>query len=204
MLPKTLDNVTITSTGMVEVFGTLSKTLDNVFVGIFGQIVFIFPDISPNYVCTDIPMFSNLKVSFNEKTGIEQRLALNENVRWKFKIHYTVLSNQNKETLQQFFIARKGSYGAFTWYHFQPSQVVLDGINYTCIKTHISSTDNKPITGASWSLNWEQAGFNGIEWENNHFYKYDFNVRFKEDIGNFGAFNQNLWNYNNIELIECN
>ena len=163
----------------------------------------VFPDISPNYTFEESLQFSTTIIGYGELN--EQRISGSSTPKSEFKLTWTTLSNQDKETLQQFFLDRKGSYELFTFNHILPSQVIgSNGANYTCIKTHISSTDNKPITGASWSLNWEQAGFNGIEWENNHFYKYDFNVRFKEDIGNFGAFNQNLWNYNNIELIECN
>lgn len=39
-----------------------------------------------------------------------------------------------------------------------------DSNNYTCIATHTSSTDNKPITGGSYASYWVAGGENGAVW----------------------------------------
>lgn len=39
-----------------------------------------------------------------------------------------------------------------------------DALNYRCIRSHLSATDNKPITGANYLLYWEQAGASGSAW----------------------------------------
>ena len=37
-------------------------------------------------------------------------------------------------------------------------------MNYRCIASHTSSTDDKPITGANYDLYWQQGGDQGIAW----------------------------------------
>jgi Tfp pilus tip-associated adhesin PilY1 len=46
------------------------------------------------------------------------------------------------------------------------TDVVLgtNGLNYTCIKDHIGATENRPITGASWTTYWAQQGTGGTTW----------------------------------------
>lgn len=39
-----------------------------------------------------------------------------------------------------------------------------DALNYTCIKSHISATTNKPVTGADWASYWVQKGTGGVAW----------------------------------------
>lgn len=48
----------------------------------------------------------------------------------------------------------------------QPDSEVLgtDGLNYVCIQTHTSATENKPVTGANYADFWFQAGESGIAW----------------------------------------
>jgi len=46
-----------------------------------------------------------------------------------------------------------------------PDEVIgTDGLNYRCIASHTSSTDDKPITGANYDLYWQQGGDQGIAW----------------------------------------
>lgn len=163
----------------------------------------IFPDISLNYNLIEIPMFSTLLVTFSN-SRIEQRKALQNGVRWGFKCSWTALSIQEKETIQQFFLARKGNFESFFFYHPQPSQVIgTDGLNYTCKLTNLASLDNKPITGASYADCWQQEGNNGVIWNIGNIYRYGFIVRFKEGISTYVAFNFNLWENNEVELLEC-
>ena len=39
-----------------------------------------------------------------------------------------------------------------------------DGLNYRCIRNHVASSENQPITGASYPLYWEQGGTAGVAW----------------------------------------
>lgn len=48
---------------------------------------------------------------------------------------------------------------------FASSEVTgSDGLIYTCIRSHVPSVLNKPITGAEWQLYWEQKGTTGGAW----------------------------------------
>ena len=49
---------------------------------------------------------------------------------------------------------------------FSASSVILgsDALNYTCIKSHTSANDNKPITGVDWTTYWKQTGSGGGAW----------------------------------------
>ena len=47
-----------------------------------------------------------------------------------------------------------------------PDEVIgTDNLNYRCIASHTSSSDNKPITGANYDLYWQQGGDQGKTWE---------------------------------------
>ena len=39
-----------------------------------------------------------------------------------------------------------------------------DALNYSCVKGHTSSSETRPITGASYSLFWKQTGSSGSTW----------------------------------------
>lgn len=39
-----------------------------------------------------------------------------------------------------------------------------DSLNYTCKRSHTSAADNRPITGAKWTLYWVQEGTGGSGW----------------------------------------
>jgi hypothetical protein len=46
-----------------------------------------------------------------------------------------------------------------------------DGAEYTCIKNHIASTVNKPVTGANWSTYWENTGESSlVGWYEGRYY----------------------------------
>lgn len=162
-----------------------------------------FPSVSPSLSFFEIPEFSTHIISYGNK--IEQRIQGNSAERWRFKLWWRVLSEQDKQTLQQFFLARKGAFEAFTFNHPNPSQVIgTNSQNYTCIKTHTADSTNRPITGASYTTYWTQSGNRGITWVSGDKYKYEFLVRFKEDASNFEYFVYKLWRLNEIELIEVN
>ncbi len=44
------------------------------------------------------------------------------------------------------------------------SEVVVDGVNYSCIAPHVSADINKPGSGASWQTYWLPQGYKGIDW----------------------------------------
>jgi hypothetical protein len=49
---------------------------------------------------------------------------------------------------------------------FSAASVVAgtDGNDYTCIRSHTSSSDSTPVTGANWSTYWKQTGTGGGVW----------------------------------------
>ncbi len=160
-----------------------------------------FPSINPWYSLFESPVFATRVIEYGNK--IEQRIQTNSNEQWRFQLQWDILSEADKQTLQQFYLNRKGKFEAFTWNHPEPSQVKgTDGLNYTCKKTHIATNDNKPITGGSYATYWTKAGNRGITWASGSKYKYDFLCRFNDDAVNYEYFNFKLWKWNKVELIE--
>ncbi len=168
-----------------------------------------FPTIRSSYGLIEIPTFSTLVIGYG--SAIEQRISLDSVETWHFRAQWRTLTEANKDTIQQFFIARKGSFEAFTWIHPRPSQIIGSGTsgNYTCKKTHTATTSNYPITGTGgtsgtdgWTTFWTASGTSGLVWVSGNRYKYDFLVRFREDMSEFEAFTYNLWSQNVVEFIE--
>lgn len=160
-----------------------------------------FPSVSPSLSFFETTEFATQVIGYKNK--VEQRIQLNSGERWRFRLQWRTLSEQDKQTIQQFFLARRGRFESFTFNHPNPSQVIgSDSLNYTCIKTHTAASTNKPVTGASYATYWAQSGNRGITWASGDKYKYEFIVRFKEDANNFEYFVYRLWRCNEIELIE--
>lgn len=161
----------------------------------------IFPDITPSPVLIEKPIFDTIIINYGNK--VEQRISQSVSERWEYIVRYNSLSDTDKETIQDFFIARKGSYESFTFNHPRPSQVIgTDAQNWTCILTHDSTADNRPVTGADYATNWELGGDRGLLWVLGRKYKKEFTVRFKEDAANFSYFQYMLWEYGKVELVQ--
>lgn len=160
-----------------------------------------FPSISPSYNFIEIPIFRTNIIEYGNK--IEQRVSMDAGVRWKFTLHWPTLSDTNKNTIQQFFIARKGRYESFVLNHPRPSQVIgTDSLNYTCKKTHVATSDTLPTTGGDYATYWTQTGDRGIVHAVDDRYLYEFLVRFEGDTANFDYFTWLLWRYNSVKVIE--
>ena len=174
----------------------------NLYSVITGTSIPQFPDLPPpNYSLLEMPSFDTTILPYGNR--VEQRINKQGKPRWTFNLTWDSLSNKDKNTLEQFYIARKGAYEKFVWNHPAPSEVIgTDGFNYSCILSHKADNSNKPITGANYDLYWKKNGIDGILWALDSIYKRNFMVRFKIDSNNFIYFEYNLWQFNNIELIE--
>lgn len=160
-----------------------------------------FPDIVPGPGLIEIPRFDNTIIKYSNK--VEQRISKSNAEEWKFILKYPSLTNSDKNTIQQFFLAKKGNYESFTFNHPLPSETIgTDGLNYRCILTHTAAADNRPITGASWETYWELGGSQGILWTAGDKYKKNFTVRFEQPLLNFEYFHYLLWRCNTVELLE--
>jgi hypothetical protein len=71
-----------------------------------------FPSISPNFSLVRIPAFRTAVISYGG--AVEQRIALDPSPRWSLKLKYPSLSKTDADTIVNFFIARLGSFEAFT------------------------------------------------------------------------------------------
>lgn len=160
-----------------------------------------FPAIMPSPELTELPSFDNVIINYGNK--VEQRISKSVSPRWEFTIQYRTLSDTNKEIIQDFFIARKGNFESFILNHPRPSQVIgTNGSNYTAKITHLSDSNNRPITGVNWSDHWELGGERGILWVTGRTYKKEYIVRFKQSQTNFEYFTWMLWRYSSVEFIE--
>jgi phage-related protein len=83
-----------------------------------------FPSINPSYSVIEIPTFNTTIITYQRK--VEQRIANFDSPQYRFKLHWKALSDADKTTLQDFFIARLGAYESFTWTHVKTS------VAYTC------------------------------------------------------------------------
>ena len=67
----------------------------------------IFPAISPSYTLEEINQFRTNIIKYGNLK--EQRISLDANNRYSFRLTWSSLSIKEKEILQQFFIDRKGA-----------------------------------------------------------------------------------------------
>lgn len=74
-----------------------------------------FPSILPSYNIIEIPIFSTTIIKYVGKK--EQRISNWGTCQMHFKLQWKLLSDTDKTTLQNFFIARKGAFESFTWVH---------------------------------------------------------------------------------------
>lgn len=71
-----------------------------------------------------IPMFSTLVINYGNK--VEQRLALDSSVRYKFEVTWeSKLTEAEVNAIKDFYVARKGSFEAFYWVNPE------DNVTYT-------------------------------------------------------------------------
>lgn len=72
-----------------------------------------FPEINPSFSVRESISYNTYVINYGNK--IEQRIAINSLGQITYAVHWRVLTPTNKQTIQDFFIARKGSFEAFTW-----------------------------------------------------------------------------------------
>ena len=67
-----------------------------------GAVVRSFPSINPHYSMLKIPSFNNHTVNYGN--SIEQRIAFNSAVQYRFKMQWKILSQVNANIIMDFFI----------------------------------------------------------------------------------------------------
>lgn len=73
-----------------------------------------FPSINPSYTVRVSTQYNTLITSFNNNVS-EQRISLSSVPRRTFSLRWAILTPTDKETISDFFEARKGSFESFTW-----------------------------------------------------------------------------------------
>lgn len=172
----------------------------------------IFPTaIYPNYSLVKIPEFDTNIIDYGNK--VEQRISKWSDPKYKFRVKWNSLGLGNKKTILDFFLARKGAYEAFyfrnveeisnadAWTaltNYSAGDIVVpttaDGHSYKVTTDGGSSGASEPL----WSTT-EKTTTNdgGLVWTENSYL-----VRFETDSVNIELFEYNLYNYNEITLIE--
>lgn len=85
---------------------------------IYGRVYMVdtraFPPLGvvASYALVESPGFATAVVEFGRHT--EQRLALDSQVRWRFKLQFSILSAAERDLLCAHFLARRGSFEPFT------------------------------------------------------------------------------------------
>jgi len=123
--------------------------------------------IEPSYVIQMDEEAQVLQADFGD--GYSQRAAPGLNsIKTVWQLVWKGISVTNADTLISLFRGRKG----VAHIHWTPkraattaSKVVgTDTNTYTCILTHISATNNKPITGSAYATYWSNTGSGGSTW----------------------------------------
>ena len=78
-----------------------------------GKAILGFPSINPHYSLFKIPSFNTHIINYGN--NVEQRISRDDEVKYRFKIRWKILSQINANRLLNFFITMRGSYEAFYW-----------------------------------------------------------------------------------------
>jgi hypothetical protein len=169
-----------------------------------------FPTIPPSYTLTKTPTFKTNIISYGNK--VEQRIAMNEYPQYQFKIRFENLEIGSADQIMAFFEARKGSYEAF--YFLNAEEIYRDNV-WTRVTTYTLGQIIRPVTANGHSYKCTTAGTSGtsaptfpttlngtvsdsgVVWTENTYL-----VRFHDDALNSEYFQYNLYNLNEITLIE--
>lgn len=183
-------------------------------------------------------MDSSMKPRFNNKvfsspSGYEVRTSLQDQPLWDFELSYDYLPNRRDgmvdlETIQAFFLNRRGSYESFLYRHPEtPFEVATplgtgNGTNkdFLLVKSTGSFTefaggihdeddimlflDGLPVNLGSYTLvDHRTVRFNvappaGVDITAD--YQPLYRVRFKDDMVSFDGFMHRLWELNQVEL----
>ena len=178
----------------------------------------VFPvTVLPSYSLIRIPTFRTSIIEYGNQ--VEQRISKDLNPRYQFKLKFTNLSIAEGDIINTFFETRKGTFEAFyfsnleeayreqTWMPstvYTLNQVVRPTIvnerSYKCILAGVSN--------ATWEPNWTNI-VNGTNTDGAGYYGYSLTwrentylVRFVEDTLNIEYFQYNLYNLNEVNLIQ--
>jgi hypothetical protein len=94
-----------------------------------------FPDINPDYGLKIIPMFDTSIISLGGRK--EQRIAHDSTVRYKFELSFSAIDPTDKNTIRDFFIARKGSFESFDWTTVYTVRFDMDLVNLDYFTYHL-------------------------------------------------------------------
>lgn len=103
-----------------------------------------FPDINPSFSVIESVSFNTQIINYGNK--IEQRVAINSLSQTTYTVHWRVLTSANKQLIQDFFIARKGAFEAFTW-----TNLLTDVVYNVRFKADIMSAEY--FNYLLWSIN---------------------------------------------------
>jgi len=68
-----------------------------------------------------------------------------------------------------------------------------DGLNYTCIRSHVASTQNVPISGPDYLTYWIQSGTSGIAWVDGTSYLSSLTTYISASESHFQYLDNNLF-----------
>lgn len=81
-----------------------------------------------------------------------------------------------------------------------------DASAYKCIKTHVATTDNKPITGDNWRLYWELGGSGAVAWVSGDTYEAPelLRVTYERPLYNFDLADDTMdFPYSHGRMLKC-
>jgi len=170
-----------------------------------------FPAIKDWYSAMRIPTFDTLVVNYGN--AVEQRLAKNSTVRYKFQLQWGALSDFDEaRQIEDFFILMKGNltafffvcmpeaYGGSIWAAEQEYSFgnivrppIPNGHSYICTEPGTSSS-SEPL----WPTISRDTVVDGeVTWEEN-----SYCVRFADDLLNFEYFCYALYKLQQVNLIQ--
>jgi len=169
-----------------------------------------FPEVKSQYSLIKIPKFRTNIIDYGNKS--EQRISLDEDPQYHFKLTFSRLRPSDADLIQAFFETCKGAYTAFylkaedeatrnvvhatnTTYSLNQiiRPIVANGHSYKCTTAGLSG-GSAPIfpTGTNATVS-----DNTIIWAEN-----TYTVRFVEDQLNMDYFMLNLYKFGVVEFIQ--
>ena len=169
-----------------------------------------FPNIKSFYDLGRFPVYTTVIAKFGNK--VEQRLALDPNPGYIFKLRFPYLLVADADTIMAFFMARKGSYEAF---YLQAQDEAYRGKKWTASTVYSVGSIVRPTTmngrsykcttagtsgstEPSWPTTYKgQVSDNGVVWTENSYL-----VRFSADVLEARYVAQDLYDYGEITMEE--
>lgn len=162
------------------------------------------------YPVVKIPSFANLAIDYGNK--VQQRISLG-GCQYRFKVHFKTLSQDDMQTVLNFFVARRGNYESF---YFQNAQEAFGSRKWKANTAYVAGDIVRPVTATGRSYKCTTAGTshntteptwgttvngttadNGVTWTENTYL-----VTFAQGVAEIEYFTERLANYQDIELVE--